>query len=228
MIRTPNAVRPLPRLMLAFAALTAIATVSALGGCSVDAGGEETQTGSEMNIGEDGGAGLGDAPVDTPPNTCEFDEDLGSAVGDAVSSGTTSGQGDDFTPHCTYDSTSADATFRWTAPLKAVFSIDTLGSDFDTVLHVLAPKCEGRPLACNDEVRPGKKSSEVRISAEQGERFLIVVDGYRAAEGAYVLNIQEEPAASEALSCGDGLDNDRDGDTDCADYECKDSELCEK
>lgn len=199
------------------------------GGCTVDSGGTGggVDTGSDMNLGADGGA-RPDATGDTPAPFCEADDNLGEAVGPAVVTGSTAGAEDSFTPHCSYNSTAGNRAYRWIAPLTAVFSIDTLGSDFDTVLYVLNSRCEGRPVACNDEVRPGKKVSEVRISAEKDERFVIVVDGYRDAEGDFVLNILEEPAASEALFCADGLDNDRDGDTDCADYECREAENCGK
>ncbi|MCA9601042.1 MAG: hypothetical protein R3A78_08895 [Polyangiales bacterium] len=212
--------------LLAFAGAT---------GCSLDSkgtGAGAVGTGNDSNRpgtidgGDTTDDGGDDASVIDHGPSCSVDEDIGSALGDAVASGTTKGQGDEATPQCTYNSFAPDLAYRWTAPSSAIFSIDTIGSAFDTVLHVYGADCEGKAIACNDEVRPKRKVSRVRIELEAGDTVVIVVDGYRRSEGNFILNIMEEPPSSEADACADGFDNDRDGDADCDDYECRTAENC--
>ena len=71
--------------------------------------------------------------------------------------GTTSGAGDAITPSCGFFP-SADASFTFTAPSTDVFSFDTSGSAFNTVLTILDGGCAGPELACNDDAPTGSHS----------------------------------------------------------------------
>lgn len=82
-----------------------------------------------------------------------------------------------------------DATFRWTVPATAAYTIDTLGSDFDTILYVRSGTCGGTELACNDDVGGGIRQSQVLLNLQQGQVIVIVVDGFGFSSGNYVLNI---------------------------------------
>ncbi|MGF1464572.1 MAG: MopE-related protein [Sandaracinaceae bacterium] len=143
------------------------------------------------------------------------EQDLGSALG-VVSRGTTVGQGDDTTPGCRAGSTAEDISFSWRAPFGGEYLIDTNGSMYDTVLYVL-DECAGPELVCDDDGGTGT-DSEVRIRLRAGQEVVIVVDGFGASSGRYVLNIAA--LITGEFLCNDMVDNDVDGFIDCADSDC--------
>ena len=128
--------------------------------------------------------------------------------------------GNDFTPSCRAGSTAPDVSFRWVAPARARYVFDTIGSTFDTVL-TLRSSCSGPELpgACDDDGAGVGLASRIVRAFGTGQEALIVVDGFGTSMGAYVLNIRQL-TASEAGLCTDGVDNDGDGATDCADPDC--------
>jgi hypothetical protein len=90
---------------------------------------------------------------------------------------------------------------NWTAPRAGTVVINTIGSDFDTLLAVY----RGRTVQSltlvkqNDDRRPGQLQSRVQFHAVAGQRYRIAVDGYNppnpppgtpAEEGAVVLNLR--------------------------------------
>lgn len=157
------------------AAPRADATPAGDGGLAIDAG-------PNLDGGPSIDAGLGCADVD-----------IGSALGAAVFSGNTTGlPDDDLSPGCGDDSPPAgDIYMAWTAPATDRFLFDTCGSMFDTVLSAREGNC-GRELECSDdvEVEPCEFQSRFSLDLLQGQRIILVVDGY-GEEGEYVLNITQ-------------------------------------
>ena len=82
-----------------------------------------------------------------------------------------------------------DVAFAYTAPATGFYIIDTIGSDFDTVLYVRDGSCSGAELACNDDRRLRDSSSQVGIALNEGQHIVIVVDGFAAASGSYALHV---------------------------------------
>lgn len=116
------------------------------------------------------------------------DGDLGSAVGEAVATGTTVGMGDDRAPSCG-SGTAPDVAWTWTAPYAGTFRITTDGSAFDTVLDVDEPTCDVvTEFACDNDGGMGTQSS-VEVTLDAGEQVTINLDGAGVAAGAYQLNI---------------------------------------
>jgi hypothetical protein len=124
-----------------------------------------------------GGVGPGDF-------TC-VDEDLGSATGNAVASGSTVGETNDQDPSCAMSS-APDVAFVWTALVGGTYTFDTVGSSFDTVLFV-REDCVGAELACNDDAV--MLQSQVAVDLMAGQSVTVVVDGWGNSTGNYVLNI---------------------------------------
>lgn len=119
----------------------------------------------------------------------------GSTVcGSFLAGGSVCGDGGDNAP---------DATFLYSAPADGTYTIDTIGSDFDTLLSVRGSQCSGQPpfcsctgpqLACNDDIVAGSnKQSRVSLSLFTGQLILIAVDGAAAAAGQFSLNINGTP-----------------------------------
>lgn len=102
----------------------------------------------------------------------------------------------------------AERVFEYVAPADGRYTIDTLGSRFDTVLSVRDLRCDGRPLACDDDIEAGTQpSSSLRVDLDAGQRVAIIVDGYieRFAEAPTVqVNI------GNYLACFGDCDDDQD------------------
>ncbi|MCW5557183.1 MAG: hypothetical protein KIT22_05035, partial [Verrucomicrobiae bacterium] len=81
--------------------------------------------------------------------------------------------------------------WTWTAPETGPVTINTSGSDFDTVLAVYT----GNVLpalslvAANDDVSFGTRSSLVDFAAQAGTAYQIAVDGYSGEFGSITLNL---------------------------------------
>ncbi len=186
---------------------------------------------SETGRCADGADNDGDGDTDCADSDCAADiacfvcpgTDLGSTLGSPVQSGTTVGAGADLGGSCSSGSSGVgaeDRAFAWTAPWDGTFVFDTDGSAFDTVLYLLDGTCSGSEIACDDDSGAGTQSL-LSLALTAGQTVVVVVDGYSGA-GAYVLNIN----ATEAGLCADSVDNDADGDTDCADSDCAGDPAC--
>jgi hypothetical protein len=119
-----------------------------------------------------------------------IDQDLGSATGNAVASGTTVGAGNDYaSAACQSSAGSADLAFYWEPPADGCYSISTEGSAIgDTVLSVRRCTDNGSE-ACDDDGGTGNLS-QLTIDVLASESFVIVVDGFGSSNnGNYVLNI---------------------------------------
>jgi hypothetical protein len=132
-----------------------------------------------------------------PDSGCPDSAAASSETGAAAYTGTTDGGGDDFEGSCGYCDDdicfgpAADYAIEWTAASAGTFVIDTLGTDFDTILYVL-DACAGEELACNDDADGEAEvyQSSVEVTVEAAQTVIIVVDGWSASEaGDFVVNI---------------------------------------
>jgi hypothetical protein len=89
---------------------------------------------------------------------------------------------------------SASVWYRWTATLSGRVTIETCGSDFDTVMGVYTGAAVDAltEIAVNDQAC--RNQSRVRFDARVGQTYTIAVDGYRGATGAVALAILLPPA----------------------------------
>jgi hypothetical protein len=147
--------------------------------------------------------------------------DLGSRTGMRVATGNTSDGMNEITPSCAA-SRAPEHIYRWTPPASGIWTIDTFGSRYDTMLVVLRT-CAGPELACNDDTPGFGTASRVSVSLRAGEAVLIVVDGWATSAGDYVLNIQ---MGGGREICDNMLDDDGDGLIDCADIDCASTPAC--
>ena len=75
--------------------------------------------------------------------------------------------------------------YSWTAPSDGLFSIDTFGSKFDTVLGIYQGDAVGElvHVAENDDSDRSTLQSLASFSAIAGQTYYIAVDGYGASNG---------------------------------------------
>ncbi|WP_437279540.1 MXAN_6577-like cysteine-rich protein [Sorangium sp. So ce375] len=89
--------------------------------------------------------------------------------------------------------TAPEVSYSFTAPITGRYTFDTLGSAFDTALHVHDGSCTGALLGCNDDTA-GASWSQVSTPLVAGQTAVVVVDGAALKSGAYKLNVSGVPA----------------------------------
>lgn len=94
--------------------------------------------------------------------------------------------------------------WSWTAPSTGKVQIDTLGSNFDTLLGVYTGSSVSAltvvPGGSNDDDWDnGTYTSKVQISVTAGTTYQIAVDGYNGAPGSIVLNVKPVTAGSRSI-----------------------------
>lgn len=117
-----------------------------------------------------------------------FSGNLGTATGSPIAMGNTTGLTNEWTAPCITASalnTAPEATFIWQATTAGTYIITTTGSTFDTTLDVI--DLNGTSIGCNDDF--SGLQSRVVVTLVANQLVLINVDGWRAAQGAYRLNI---------------------------------------
>jgi hypothetical protein len=180
-------------------------------GCNDDAGGPQSRLNVDLAADQtvlvvvDGySGGAGDYVLDVNrfvgAGTCATPIDLGSAV-PQVATGTTLTQPSSTSPTCGFSSSAPDVVYNFTAPADGTYIFDTFGSSFNTILHVLDHDCAGSVLACNDDA--GGAQSRLNVELLAGQTVNVVVDGYAASTGDYVLSVNQFIGAG---TCSTALD----------------------
>ncbi len=120
-----------------------------------------------------------------------------SVIYAATIAGTTLGATADGAAPCGTSNASPDVWFRYTVPYTGALTMDTCGSNFDTVLsfHSLGSIAA---TACNDDnpappVGCGALQSALSAPVTQGDTFLVRISGYQGAAGNYQLNTRVVP-----------------------------------
>ncbi len=108
--------------------------------------------------------------------------------------------------------------------------LDTVGTNFDSVLYVKKGAClNGREMGCDDD-SGGAWAAQLDFTILHPGTYYIFVDGFTvdpqggANEGPFVLNVELEERPIER--CEDALDNDGDRYVDCADPDCATHPRC--
>ena len=92
--------------------------------------------------------------------------------------------------HAANNAGGASVWYRFTAPADGSATIDTAGSNFDTLLGVYTGSAVNglSVVAQNDDVAPGNTTSAVQFNAVAGTAYRIAVDGFSNAQGNITLN----------------------------------------
>ncbi|MFO0632752.1 MAG: hypothetical protein U0168_07880 [Nannocystaceae bacterium] len=131
------------------------------------------------------------------------EEDIGTATGLPVTSGSTGGEDEDFAQSCGAGG-AVDHGVHVVASETGTYTFDLLGSGYDTVLSVHIDCGGGNELACNDDSQ-GTLQSTVALDLVEGQAVLVVVSGYNGNTGAWVLNVTP-PAPTFPAVCDGGTD----------------------
>jgi len=117
-------------------------------------------------------------PVTTGDPSCTFFEISGNPLPLRLGPFEVLGQPDLYSAPCVESfTTQPEVLLVWRAPARGLYRATTVGSDYDTVLHVLDGVCEGPSLACNDDANESL-TSEVVLALEAGQTITFVADSY--------------------------------------------------
>jgi hypothetical protein len=81
--------------------------------------------------------------------------------------------------------------YKWKSPVTDTVVIDTIGSDYDTILAVYRGTLNRRltPVASDDDSGPGDLSSRVSFEARRNVTYRIAVDGFNTSQGNHLVNV---------------------------------------
>ncbi len=144
----------------------------------------------------DGDDNDSDGLVDCFDDDCEGEIECRSPCADVeltgslplTVNGNTSSLTNDYDPSCQSNSNANDFVASFIAPSAGTYTIDTNGSALDTVLYVL-DSCQGTEVLCDDDGGTGLQS-QVSGVLREGQRVILVVDGYGTNAGAVTLSIR--------------------------------------
>ena len=123
--------------------------------------------------------------------TCP-DEDLGSTIPSTPSNSTAGGS--NFSAGSCGGFGSNDYSYTFTAAEQGLYTFDTAGSDFDTVLYLRDGGCLGAEIAC--DVSTMGSGSQITQSLSAGQTVVITVDG-DGAEGNFQLLVDFSPTSGD-------------------------------
>ncbi|HVU18450.1 MAG TPA: FG-GAP-like repeat-containing protein [Candidatus Didemnitutus sp.] len=84
--------------------------------------------------------------------------------------------------------------WKWTAPANGIFTVNTVGATFDTVLAIYTgttlPTLSA--VASNDDISTGNTASSISFAATSGTTYYIAVDGKNGATGTFQLQFTDQ------------------------------------
>ncbi len=90
---------------------------------------------------------------------------------------------------CSTNSRAHSVWFRFDATSTAPLVVDTVGSNYDTVLSAFVGSCPDlTEVACNDDIGTNDRDSRLAIPASAGSTYRFMVASYRQAAGSLVFN----------------------------------------
>jgi hypothetical protein len=101
--------------------------------------------------------------------------------------------------------------YQWTPGTSGTATLQTCGTStrYDSVVYVRGDSCTGTVLACNDDTAgcgTGEPNdhhgSFVTLAVTAGRTYVIVVDGYNGAAGAYALTVTAPAGAAPTSTAG--------------------------
>ncbi len=163
-------------------------------------------------------------PPPPPNDVCASAQPIGVPT---TVQGRTTGATNDYTPVTVgfpgcRGGAGPDVVYSFTILRGIPLVIETTAADFDTVIYVRRGDCSGGPqAACNDDFQGTR--SRVAFNAAPGTYF-VFVDGFgTGSQGTFTLRVS---LGTPTEVCDNRIDDDGDGQIDCADPDCAMSPAC--
>jgi hypothetical protein len=111
--------------------------------------------------------------------------------------------GGDPTESCGFTTNSNSVWYRFTACGSGTISVDTNGSDYDTVLAIFSGTCgSATEVACDDDGGTGANSQLTAVPITAGTSYLIKISDYNTPDGGTLhFNFSYAPVAPANDSC---------------------------
>jgi C1A family cysteine protease len=141
------------------------------------------------------GSSIYGPPNDAFANRIPLSGSAANTTGTNVSASAETGEPD----HGAGMPASRSVWWTWTAPTSGLATLDTIGSDVDTLLAVYTgTTVDGLSLTASDDDSGGGTTSQVSFSAVAGTIYQIAVDGRDSAEGQIALALRQSAGAGPA------------------------------
>ncbi len=166
-------------------------------------GGTCPECGNQVDDDEDGLIDFGEDPgcasaSDDIEDNCGDESDPIVEVSSGTMSGTTAGLTDDFAPSCGSAAGAPEAVYTLTVPgTLDSLTLDTNGSDYDTILYLRANECSTPVIDCDDDGGDGLDSL-IELTDVAPDVYYLYVDGSGSSSGSYTLNVSGVIADGEA------------------------------
>jgi len=131
----------------------------------------------------------------TTPAPVSGNDDCGSAFAITADGSWTGGNAtltDDAMGTCAVTTGGKDAWFTFTLGSAATVHLDTIGSDYDTVLYVRTGSCTGTEAGCNDNAG-FRTESALDLTLSAGTYYAVVDAASGTDEGTYVFSVAGLP-----------------------------------
>ncbi|MBI5537320.1 MAG: hypothetical protein HY898_31650 [Deltaproteobacteria bacterium] len=143
-----------------------------------------------------GACNFGVAPTN---DSCTSPIQIPEISGGGTFTGSTCPATNNYTASCGGSAASADVVYKLTLAARSYVLIDTVGSNFDAVLHLhRANACDGSSLtevACDDNTAGGSPPQARIANTFDAGTYWLVVDGAGAgSRGSFALNVFTAPA----------------------------------
>lgn len=107
---------------------------------------------------------------------------------------------DDPVPDCGNGSNARGVYYHWTAPGAGTVTVDTFGSDYDTILSAWSGECGNlASVACNDD--SGGAQSKLLLGVSAGQSLTFLVSAYYGDGGDLHFNFSFKPYAATNDEC---------------------------
>ena len=131
-----------------------------------------------------------------------------SFIDSVVTSGAASSP-DDPVPPCGNSTSARSVWYEFTAPGTGTIDVDTVGSDYDTILSAWTGDCGSLtavPGACNDDIDASTLQSGFIFAATAGTTYLFMVSDFDGIGGNLSFNFSFVPELPANDACGDATE----------------------
>jgi hypothetical protein len=137
----------------------------------------------------------------------------GSIIGTSFGATAETGEPNHFRSDSASLSPNHSVWYQWQAPASGTVTLNTSGSDFDTILSIYSGGSFGNlfHMNWNDDAQPGTLTSSITMSVTAGRTYRIGVDGWAGDAGNIKLNWSG--CASPPMTCPSALTVNDNGDS---------------
>ncbi|MBU1534868.1 hypothetical protein KKF84_06085, partial [Myxococcota bacterium] len=164
------------------------------------------------------------------PNACDdpFILSCGDSISDSTGSASATSAWSYYNAQCTNGFTvnESEIAFALDVPVntEVTVNLSIQNTDSDLELFLLKGSCEANSCVAASTNPPGTTET-LSFTTDSDEHFIMVETWQN--EGAFTISVECNDAPPLPEICDNGIDDDQDGFTDCADSDCQNNPLCD-